>query len=336
LAYLDFFPLIGECPSYTEPPAILSSGEIPMQPSLITEILFPVSTLVIMFGLGLSLTLAEFRRLARTPTAVIVGMVNQLLLLPLIAFGLGLLLAPRPELAVGLIILAAAPGGIVSNILVHVAHGDTALSITLTTLSSTVTFLSAPIWIGLALHVFLNDVAVVQLPTGALMAQIALLTVLPVLLGMTVHDRLPLLAARLRRPFHRLSTVVLVTIVAAAVISERANLTTYLTQAGVLAVLLNGLGLGAGWVSARAFGLPRPQGIAITLETGIQNAPVALTIAITLLGNTAMSIPAATYAIIMLGTASLLVFLLRQKTAWFTFERKCFTKSEDSGRKTVQ
>lgn len=284
-----------------------------MQPGFITQTLFPLSTFVVMFGLGLWLTVDEFGRLARTPTAVMVGLVNQLLLLPLLAIGLALLLAPTPALAVGLVVLAASPGGIISNILVYAAQGDTALSITLTTLSSAVTFLVAPLWIGLALRLFVAEGAAVHLPALQLMTQIALLTLLPVALGMFVHYARPLLAARLRPIWHRLSPLVLMGIVAASVISERVNLPSYLAQAGLMALLLNLLATGVGGVSARGLGLPRPQAIAIALETGIQNAPVALTVSVTLLGSTAMSIPAATYAVLSVTTASLFALWVRRQ-----------------------
>lgn len=282
-----------------------------MPPGFLIQILFPFSTFVVMFGLGLALKVSAFRQLARTPWPLLVGLGNQLLLLPLLGFALALLWAPRPELAVGLIILTAAPGGIVSNILVHLVRGDTALSVTLTTLSSLIAFLTAPLWIGLALRLFLTANDPVRLPLLQLMMQIALLTVLPVLLGILVHKRWPELAARFQRPVERFSTLVLVIIVFTAVISERANLPSYLAQAGPLALQLNLLALGMGWVSARLLRLPTSQRIAIALETGIQNGPVALTIAATMLGNTVMSIPAATYAVLMLLTGSLLVWGVR-------------------------
>lgn len=284
-----------------------------MAAGFLIQILFPVSTFVVMFGLGLALEGQAFRQLLWTPRPLLVGLGNQLLLLPLLGFALVLLWAPRPELAVGLIILTAAPGGIVSNLLVHLARGDTALSVTLTTLSSLIAFLTAPFWIDQALRLFLTANDPVRLPLLPLMMQIALLTVLPVLLGLFTHTRWPRLAARWRQPVERFSTLVLVSIVITAVTSERANLPAYLAQAGVLALQLNLLALGLGWVSARLLRLPTPQAIAIALETGIQNAPVALTIATTLLGNTALSIPAATYAVLMLLTGALLVCGLR----WF-------------------
>ena len=170
-----------------------------MQATLLTNLMLPLALGVIMLGLGLGLTVEDFRRVARYPRAVLVGLALQTLLLPWAAFGLALAFRLPPELAVGLMLLAASPGGATANIYSHLARGDVALNITLTAINSVLCLLTLPLILNLALEHFLGAGQYVPPPTRKIV-EVAVIILLPVLLGMTVRGLFPALAARAEKP----------------------------------------------------------------------------------------------------------------------------------------
>ena len=279
-----------------------------MQSSILTELFLPLALAVIMFGMGLSLTVGDFRRILIYPKAVAIGLANQIILLPLVAFGLIHVFGLQAELAVGLMILAACPGGATSNLITHLAKGDSALSITLTAFSSLITVFTIPFVVNFAILYFIPDGKEQQLDVFGTVISVIFITILPVLIGMLVLKRAPQLAQKWDLPFRRISAVFFVVILVAAIFKERSNLVAYFAEAGPVALALNLVTLGLGYFSGMFFGLGKRQSTTIAIEAGIQNGTLGITIAATLLVNSTMAIPSAIYGLLMFGTAGLVIF----------------------------
>lgn len=280
-----------------------------MESSVITELFLPLALAVIMFGMGLGLTLDDFKRILIYPKAVAIGLINQLILLPLVAFGIILLVGLPPELAVGVMILAACPGGATSNLITHLAKGDAALSITLTAFSSTITVFTIPFIVNFALAYFFPGGELQQLNILGTVVSVLVITILPVVLGMVVLKKMPAAAAKWEPLFRKISAVFFVIILVAAILKEKDNLLGFFEQAGPVALALNLATLAVGYFSSRIFGLEKKQSLTIAIESGIQNGTLGITIAATLLVNSVMTIPSAIYSLIMFATASVLILI---------------------------
>ena len=279
-----------------------------MQSSVLTELFLPFSLAVIMFGMGLSLRIEDFKRILIYPKAVGIGLLNQLIFLPVIAFGIANLFELPAELAVGLMILAVCPGGATSNLITHLAKGDAALSITLTAFSSVITVFTIPFLVNYSIGHFIPGGEAQQLEVVGTVVSVLVITIIPVALGMLVFAKAPNLAAKLDLPFRRISAIFFVIIVVAAVVKEKENLVRYFVEAGPAALALNVATLALSFGTARLFKLPFRQGLTIAIESGIQNGTLGITIAATLLMNSVMTIPSAIYSLIMFGTAALVIF----------------------------
>jgi BASS family bile acid:Na+ symporter len=279
-----------------------------MQSSVLTELFLPFSLAVIMFGMGLSLRIEDFKRILIYPKAVGIGLLNQLIFLPIIAFGIANLFELPAELAVGLMILAVCPGGATSNLITHLAKGDAALSITLTAFSSVITVFTIPFLVNYSIGYFIPGGEAQQLEVVGTVVSVLVITIIPVALGMLVFAKMPKLASKLDLPFRRISAIFFVIIVVAAVLKEKENLVRYFVEAGPAALTLNVSTLLLSFGTARLFKLPFRQGLTIAIESGIQNGTLGITIAATLLMNSVMTIPSAIYSLIMFGTAALVIF----------------------------
>lgn len=278
-----------------------------MQSSVLTELFLPFSLAVIMFGMGLSLRVEDFKRILIYPKAVGIGLLNQLVLLPILAFGIVKAFSLPPELAVGLMILAVCPGGATSNLITHLAKGDSALSITLTACSSVITVFTIPFLVNFSIAYFIPGGEAKQLEVVGTVVSVLFITLIPVALGMITLAKAPRLAEKWDQPFRKISTVFFVVIVLAAILKERANLVQYFIEAGPAALALNLSTLALSFLMAKWTGLPFRQGLTIAIESGIQNGTLGITIAATLLVNSVMSIPSAIYSLLMFGTAALVI-----------------------------
>ena len=269
-----------------------------MSGELLKQLALPIALFAVLFGMGLSLVPADFLRVVRRPKAKIVGLTCQLLLLPTVAFLLALLFRLPGELAVGLMVLAACPGGATSNVITHLSKGDTALSVSLTAVSSMVCVFTIPWIIRWSMDWFLGAGADVALPFWKTLGQLALVTILPIICGMTVRHLRPAWADRLERPANIFSLVFLALIIAAAVAREK-DLAHQFVVAGPAAITLNIvmmlLGFAAGWLS----GLPRNQRVTLAIETGIQNGTLALGITLGLLDSARIAMPSVVYCLFM-------------------------------------
>ncbi len=287
-----------------------------MESNILTEIFLPLSLAFIMFGMGLSLTFGDFKRILLYPKAVTIGLINQLVFIPIVAFGLIMVFGLRAELAVGLMILAVCPGGATSNLITHLAKGDSALSITLTAFSSLITVFTIPFLVNFSIQYFMpGGGKEFQLNVFGTVISVILITAIPVLIGMIILRRTPNLAHRIEPTFRKLSAVFFVIILIAAILKERENLLIYISQVGPVALALNIATLVIGFFSSRLLGLSKKQSRTVSIEAGIQNGTLGITIAATLIGNSQMTIPSAIYGILMFGTAGIMIFLGNMKNS---------------------
>ncbi len=285
-----------------------------MQASLLTNLLLPLALGVIMLGLGLGLTVEDFRRVARYPRAVVTGLTLQVLVLPWAAFALALGFGLPPALAVGLMLLAASPGGATANIYSHLARGDVALNITLTAINSLLCLLTLPLILNLSLEHFMGSGQYVPPPVRKVI-EVAAIIVLPVAIGMLIRARAPALAARTEKPLRLLSVLVLALLVAGAIVQERGTLVDHFAAVGLACLAFNLISIGAGYLAPRMLKLPRRQAIAIAMEIGIHNATLAIYIALNVLDDATLSVPAAVYSLVMFATAAVFALWLVRRGA---------------------
>ncbi len=275
-----------------------------MQGSIITNLLLPAALGVIMLGLGLSLSVADFTRIVRYPKAVLVGLFIQMFVLTGVCFGIALLFRLPPELAVGLMLLAASPGGATANIYSHLAHGDVALNITLTAINSALSLLALPFIVSLSLQFFMASDQYVPPPFRKIV-EVGVIILGPVMIGMFLRSRFPALAARVEKPIRLFSVLLLAGLVFAAIAQEWNTLTKYFAVVGGACLVFNLLSMAVGYGVPLAVKLPDKQAIAIAMEIGIHNGTLAIFIALNVLGSSTMSIPAAIYSLFMFVTAGL-------------------------------
>ncbi|KUL97435.1 bile acid:sodium symporter [Bosea sp. WAO] len=286
-----------------------------MQASILTDLLLPLSIGIIMFGLGLSLTLDDFRRVARYPLAVGSGLTLQVVILPLGALAIALALKLSPDHAVGLMLLAAAPGGATANIYSHLARGDVALNITLTAVNSLLCLVTLPIVLDLSLGFFLGTEQYVP-PPHRKVIEVGAIILIPVTLGMLVRARAESFALRAEKPIKLFAILVLAALIAIAIYMERKALLPSLVAVGTACLAFNLLSMFSGYLAPLALRLPRSQAVAISMEIGIHNAALAIYIALNVLKNPAAAVVPGIYSLIMYVTATLFVlFLLRRRRA---------------------
>ncbi|MGX7827035.1 bile acid:sodium symporter family protein [Actinokineospora sp. 24-640] len=277
--------------------------------STLTTIFLPIALAIIMFGLGLHLTVADFTRVAKVPKAALLALGVQVLVLPAVCLGLVLLFDLEPLLAVGMMLLAASPGGTTANIFSHLAGGDVALNITLTAINSVLAVVTLPIVVNLAIDGFLGGGAEIGLQP-AKMLQVFAIVLVPVAVGMAVRKRFPDFADRMTRPVKIASIIVLALVIAGAMIAERDNILGYLRDVGLVALLLCVISLGLGYLVPRLARVERGQAIASSFEVGIHNSTLAITIALSpaLLDNPTMAVPAAVYGVVMFIPAAAMAY----------------------------
>ncbi|MGF1637939.1 MAG: bile acid:sodium symporter family protein, partial [Cyclobacteriaceae bacterium] len=247
---------------------------------------------------------------------VLLGLGNQLILLPILGFLVASSFQMRPELAVGIMLIALCPGGPTSNLITHLAKADLALSISLTAITSLVTNFTIPIFLNLALFHFMGGREAIQLPLLQTVLQIFVVTILPVSLGMYINKKYPAFTQRALKSVNIASTIFFMLILLVAILKERAHLIPYIQQSGLAALLLNLSALLVGYFTGRLAKLHYKQRVSISIETGIQNGTLAIAIALSpvILNNTQIAIPGVIYSLIMFVTAALVVIMARKKT----------------------
>ncbi len=280
-----------------------------MEQTFLSKVVLPLALATIMLGMGLSLVLDDFKRVFRVPKAVAIGLLCQMVLLPLVGFAVVKLVAmDSPALAVGLLVLTFCPGGATSNMLTLLARGDVALSITLTAVTSLITPFSIPILTNIAAAHLMAEGQAVVIPF-ARSAGLFVIMVVPVLIGMAIRKRWPDAADKADKPVKVVSLLFLFGIIAALIKQNAAELPGFFAQTGVATLILNVTTIALGYGAARLAKLSRPQQTTIGIEVGIQNGTLALFVTGSLIGNTTMTIAPAIYSLIMFGTGGIFGYL---------------------------
>lgn len=284
-----------------------------MQSSAVFSILLPMALVVIMLGLGLSLTVEDFRKVISRPKPIVVALVCQTLILPVICFGIVYVSALPAAIAVGMMLLAASPGGSSANLYSHLAGGDVALNITLTTINTILALATLPVIVNFSLIFFYGEGKVIGLQLDKVL-QVFALVLVPVAIGMFVRNRYGALAFMLDRPVKILSSLFLAGIVVVALIQEWTTLVTWGPVIGVATLAFNLISLAIGYGVPRLLRLERRQAIAICMEVGIHNSTLVIAIAMspTLLNNSEMAIPPAIYGLIAYITAAVVVYFIKR------------------------
>jgi BASS family bile acid:Na+ symporter len=285
-----------------------------MESSAITTIFLPVALGIIMLGLGLSLTIADFQRVVKFPKVIFIGLFCQMILLPVVCFSIAKGFGLAPELAVGLMLLAASPGGSTANLFSHLANGDVALNISLTAFNSILSILMLPLIVNFSIDYFMESGQVVPLQFKKIIEVFAIVLV-PVGIGMIVNAKNPSISIKLEKPVKVLSALFLVLIIVSAIIKEKAHIVEYFQEIGIPALLFNVLSLGIGYFIPRMLNIGKKQAIAIGMEIGIHNGTMAIFIATTVLNNSVMSIPPAIYSLIMFLTAGVFGYFVSKSNS---------------------
>ncbi|MBK78741.1 MAG: bile acid:sodium symporter [Flavobacteriaceae bacterium] len=281
---------------------------------IITQIFLPISLAIIMFGMGLSLVFKDFSRLFTYPKAVLIGLFNQLIFLPLIGFSIILLFDLNSAMAIGIMILSVCPGGPTSNLITQVARGNIGLSVTLTAIASLITVFTIPIILSKAIAYFNgNTDIIIELPVIQTMLQILVITVIPVSIGMVIRKKNEGFALRMERPMRIASTVLFIIIFLLVMIANKENIIQAMKEVGLATLLLNLSTMVLGYITAKFFGITGKSQISITIESGIQNGTLAFVIATTILNNIEMGLPTGAYSIWMFITGGILMWYLGNK-----------------------
>jgi bile acid:Na+ symporter, BASS family len=282
--------------------------------SSLTTVGLPVALAIVMLGLGLGLALDDFRRVLSYPRLVLLAMGSQIILLPAVCFGLVVAADLEPELAVGMMLLAASPGGVAANLYSHLFGGHVALNVSLTAVNSVLAAVTLPIVVNLSTDHFLGDATTVGLQFGKVL-QVFAIVLVPVAIGMVVRARFTGLADRLTRPVKVVSVVVLVAVIIGAIVKERENIADYVLAVGLVALLFNVVSLLVGYGLPKLAGAERRDAIAAGMEIGIHNSTLAIAIAVSpaLLDNVRIAVPAAVYGILMFFTAAAFGYLVTRR-----------------------
>ena len=279
-----------------------------MEESVFIDVVLPISLIIIMVGLGMSLSVADFRRVVRFPRAAMVGLGSQLLLLPLVGFALATLFGLPPVWAVGLMLIAACPGGATSNLITFVSRGDTALSITLTALSSAATVVTIPLILAFSIGHFGVEAEAIRSPVGEIVLQIVAITAVPVGLGLLVRHFRPGLADRLRGTVRVASALIFLLVLGAVIYDQRRVLAEHFFALSGVTATLNVVTMAMGFLVARLFLLDMRRSVTISIESGIQNGTLAIVIAMSILGVNEMAVPPGIYGLLMFVSGGVLMW----------------------------
>ena len=287
-----------------------------MEDSSALIIFLPLALGVIMLGLGLSLTVQDFRNVMEKPKAVIVALICQTVILPLACLGIVYFFGLEPALAVGMMLLAASPGGTSANLYSHLAGGDVALNITLTAINSALSIVTLPLIVNWSLAHFMSGDQAIPLQFAKVL-QVFVIVLGPVLIGMWIRNRLPAFAERMSRPVKLFSMLFLFAVVAVALVQEWETLMIWGPVVGLATLAFNLISLGVGYFVPRAAGVEKRQATAIGMEIGIHNGTLAIAIALSplLLNNATMAVPAAIYGLVAFITAAIFGYLLKRSQA---------------------
>ena len=276
--------------------------------NIVTDVVLPIALAFIMFSLGLGLSISDFTRIFLKPKEFIVGFISQLILLPIVALILVYIWPISPEIAIGVMILAAAPGGATSNILTSFAKGDVALSISLTAVISILSVITIPLILGISLSLLGTNLLSEGISLIDIALKMFLIVTIPVLIGMLLKNIL----SSFENLSKKISTVLFFLVLLGAVLAERENVISYFAEAGLITLVLNIVMMLIAYYLSKSFIPNISQQKAITLECGLQNGTLAIVVANVFFDGGAYLIPAATYSLIMYATALPYIYYLRR------------------------
>lgn len=278
-----------------------------MEQGPLIEIGLPAALFLIMIGMGMTLTPKDFREVLVAPRATLFGLLAQVILMPLLAFVLIHFLSLSPALAVGLVVIAACPGGTTSNLFAYLGGGDVALSIILTVLASLIAIVTLPLFVSVALEQYHGMSAVVELPVLKTVLALVVIILVPVSLGMLIKRYANAFSERMEKVVSVFGLVVLLAVIVAIVSQLGDRMFELIRQGGVAAILLNIVGLGVGMIGGRLVGLSRQRAFTVAIEIGIKNGTLGLLVTLTLLKSSEMSVPAAVYGVLMFAFGFLMI-----------------------------
>jgi bile acid:Na+ symporter, BASS family len=304
-----------------------------MEQSPLIEVGLPIALFVIMTGIGLTLTVGDFRREAEHPKGVIVATLAQLLIMPALGFGIAALLGLPPAIAVGLVIAAACPGGSTSNLIAYLGRANVAMSIVLTVLASIATIATLPFYTNLALgwQPTAQDVAV-RMPVGRTVVLLVGIIFIPVAIGMAIRRRAPHRAASMERAVSLFGGVVLIALIIGIAYSVRDEFWELLATAGPAAILLNLGGIAVGYLVGTAAGLAKADRLTAAVELGVKNTTIGMLVAITVIGSETMAVPSAVYGLLMYASAFALVAYGRRSLPPLAVRRERVLGEEGASR----
>ena len=280
--------------------------------NIVTDVILPLALAFIMFVLGLGLTGSDFLRVIKQPRDFFVGAISQIVLLPIIAFFLVKIWPIAPELAIGVMIIAAAPGGVTSNLLTHFVRGDVALSISLTAIISLLCVITIPFIILTSVELLSGTNITQDISLLSMSRDMFLIVTVPVLLGMLLRRFASGVAIKFEPVVKKISIILFVLVLLGAIAAERENVISYFAQAGLITLALNVIMMIAAYFVAQLLGTGVKQKKCIAIECGLQNGTLAIFVATSIFGGGMYVIPAATYSLIMFVTSLIFVYLFRK------------------------
>ena len=279
---------------------------------IITDVVLPLSLAFIMFSLGLALKSSDFTRVIKQPKDFLIGAFSQIIILPLVALIIVILWPLSPELAVGVMLIAAAPGGATSNIITSFAKGDVALSVSLTAIISLLCVITIPIIVLFSLNILMDTSTAKSISIGDIAIKMFLIVTVPVIIGMLFRKFLSSISISFEPLAKKISAVLFVLVLLGAIVAEKDNVVSYFAQAGLVTLILNLLMMFIAFYIGKLFAAGISQQKTITVECGLQNGTLAIVVATTLFDGGLYLIPAATYSLIMFFTSLIYVYFARQ------------------------
>ena len=279
--------------------------------NIVTDIILPIALAFIMLVLGLGLTAQDFLRVIKQPRDFFIGLFSQVILLPIVAFLIIKIWSIAPELAIGVMIIAAAPGGVTSNLLTSFAKGDVALSISLTAIISLLCVFTIPFIVLTSAELLGKTEATNNVSLFNMTKDMFLIVTVPVILGMLFRKFVPNLSLKLEPIAKKISIVLFILVLLGAIAAERENVLSYFAQAGLITLTLNVLMMIIAFYVAQIFATGIKQKKSITIECGLQNGTLAIFVATSLFDGGVYVIPAAIYSLIMFATSIIFVFIVK-------------------------
>src|SRR5210317_91818 len=281
--------------------------------NFITDMILPLALAFIMFTLGLGLSISDFSNVFKKPKNFLIGLVSQLIFLPIVGLIL-VIIWPLPiEIAIGVMLIAAAPGGVTSNILTFFARGDVALSVSLTAVMSLLSAVSVPIVLAISIGLIGDSSLPESISLTGIALSMFLIVTLPVLLGMGVRSFLNSLTLKIEKSARFISTLLFVLVLVGAILAERENVVSYFAQTGLVVLTLNILMMLIAFYWSGFFGMGIAQKKAIAIECGLQNGTLAIFVGTSLFGGGLYIIPAATYSLVMYLTSLIFIYFIKNR-----------------------